>query len=254
MAMMSRMGLIVLAGLGSLAGLALSPSAVNAQTSGSANGPAFLEGSGSQATRGTGGVVFSDLIITSTSIRGGRTVATTRTDRQGGFRLDLPAGEHNICLNGPGLRSAIDRGGGSQGEDQIIGILVGLLVPAVQRSSSATEQQLTFPGASAPGQAGGRGPSAARDLCFPYTVNAATIPGGQTTRGHTVMPDGSIVVTGDPEYRTAGSVGDPHDITGDGRADRRVDPRIPPPGAGAAPTRPAAPPTVTVTGTIRLLS
>ncbi|MDP1914251.1 hypothetical protein [Brevundimonas sp.] len=251
MARMSRTELIVLAGLGSLAGLALSPSAVNAQTSESANGPAFLEGSGSQATRGTGGVVFSDLLISSISIRGGRTVATTRTDGQGGFRFDLPPGAYNICLNGPGLRSAIDRGGGSQGDDQIIGILIGLLIPAVQ--SPPTEQRLTFPGGSASGQAGGRGPSGDRDLCFPYTAVASAGTGGQTTRGQRVMPDGSIISTGDPEFGTAGSIGDPHETTGDGRADRRVDPRIPPPGAGAAPARPAAPQTVTVTGTIRYL-
>lgn len=147
--MTSRMGLIALA---SLVGLVLSTTPADAQT-----------------TRSTGylSIVFTDILVS--SIRGGRTVATTRTDGQGGFRFDLPAGVYNICLNGPGLRSVIDRAGGSQGEDHIIAVLVGLLLPAVQ--AAPTERQLAFPGAAA---RPGRGPPpAARDLCFPYTVNAA---------------------------------------------------------------------------------
>ncbi len=150
--MTSRVGLIALA---SLTGLALSTSAASAQT-----------------TRNYLKVVFSD--ITVSSMHGGRTVATTRTDGQGGFRFDLPAGDYNICLNGPGLRSVIDRSGGSQAEDRIIAILIALDIPL---QNPPKKQQLTFPGAaSGPGQDGRRGPSpAARDLCFPYTVKAGPV-------------------------------------------------------------------------------
>ena len=77
--MTSRLGLIALTGL---AGLALTAPA------------------GAQTTRNTGGYIFTDIVIT--SMRGGRTVATTRTDGQGNFRFDLPAGDYNICLNGRG--------------------------------------------------------------------------------------------------------------------------------------------------------
>lgn len=275
--MTSRLGLIALAGL---ATLALTTAPADAQT-----------------TRSTGGVVFSDILVS--SIRGGRTVATTRTDGQGRFDFDLPAGSYDICLNGPGLRSVIDRSGGSQGEDHAIAILIGLLLPAVQ--TAPTERQLPFPAAAAgPGQGQRRGPSpAARDLCFPYAVDAAS---GQTTRGQRVMPDGSIIGTGDPEIVQAGPVpadmdgdGRPDrdfngqdpadgrgagrvqvaagDVNGDGRADRRVDPRIPPPDSGRAPgagiydrwgnlratgareasAGPATAPTVAVTGTVSLV-
>lgn len=209
--MTSRVGLI---GLASLAGLALSTSPAYAQT-----------------TRSTGGYIFTDILVS--SMRGGRTVATTRTDRQGGFRFELPAGDYDVCLNGPGLRSAIDRSGGGQGEDRIIGVLIGLLLPAVQAASG--ERQLTLPGAaSGPGQDGRRGPSpAARDLCFPYTVNAGPGPADGGRAG------GVRVAVGD--------------INGDGRADRQVDPRIPPPGSQAAPARAAAPQTVAVAGAVRLV-
>lgn len=152
--MTSRVGLI---GLASLVGLALSTSAANAQT-----------------TRSTGGYILTDIVIT--SMRGGRAVATTRTDGQGNFRFELPAGDYDICLNGPGLRSAIDRSGASQGEDHIIGVLIGLLLPAAR--AAPTAQQLTLPGAaSGPGQDRGRGPSpAARDLCFSYPAPAGALP------------------------------------------------------------------------------
>ncbi|MDP3371088.1 MAG: hypothetical protein Q8M32_14760 [Brevundimonas sp.] len=152
--MTSRVGLI---GLASLVGLALSTSAANAQT-----------------TRSTGGYILTDIVIT--SMRGGRVVATTRTDGQGNFRFELPVGDYDICLNGPGLRSAIDRSGASQGEDHIIGVLIGLLLPAAR--AAPTAQQLTLPGAaSGPGQDRGRGPSpAARDLCFSYPAPAGALP------------------------------------------------------------------------------
>jgi len=195
--MTSRVGLI---GLASLAGLALSISAADART-----------------TRSTG-VVFSDIIITSS--RAGRVVATTRTDRQGDFRLALPAGAYDICLDGPGLRSAITpHDDAPEGPDNIIGVLIGLLLPAVQNTT--TSQELAFPRA----RSGGPGrhdtlasPRPARNVCFSYTVRVA--------------------------------VGD---LTGDGTADRRVDPRIPPPAARSRPAGPAASPTVVVAGTVSLV-
>lgn len=203
--MTSRVGLI---GLASLVGLALSTSA------------------SAQTTRGAAGYIFTDIVIS--SMRGGRTVATTRTDGQGGFRFEMPAGDYDICLDGPGLRSAIGRSGGGEGADHIIGVLIGLLLPAVQTAQG--ERQLTFGGAApGPGRDGGRGPSpAARDLCFPYTVGPV---------------DGA----------RAGVHVEPGDMNGDGRPDRRVDPRIPPPDARAAPARAAPLPTVAVTGSIRLV-
>ncbi len=257
--MTSRVGLL---GLASLASLALSPSAVNAQASGYANSAPFLDGSDSRATQ-TGGFVLRDVLVS--SMRGGRTVATTRTDGQGRFHLDLPAGDYNICLNGPGLRSVIDRSGGSSGSDNIIGVLIGLLLPAGH--AGGAEQQRTFPSVGAGLGQSPRGgpPPMARDLCFPYVVNA----GVQTTRGQRVMPDGSIMSTGDPAIRQTGpgsgdldSDGrpdrdfngqDPAEPGSTGDADRRADPRIPPPGIHAAPPRPAALQTVSVTGTVRLV-
>lgn len=204
--MTSRVGLIGLAGL---AGLALSTAAY------------------AQATRSTGGYIFTDVLVS--SMRGGRTVATARTDAQGGFRFELPAGDYDICLNGPGLRSAIDRSGGGQDEDRIIGVLIGLLLPAAQAAPG--ERRLTLPGAAAgPGQDRDRGPSpAARDLCFPYTADP--------------VDDG----------RAGGVRVAAGDVNGDGRADRRIDPRIPPPDARAAPARGAPLPTVAIAGSIRLV-
>lgn len=204
--MTSRVGLI---GLASLASLALSTAAY------------------AQTTRSTGGYIFTDILVS--SMRGGRTVATTRTDAQGGFRFELPAGDYEICLNGPGLRSAIDRSGGGQDEDRIIGVLIGLLLPA---QAAPGERRLTLPGAApGPGQDDrGRRPSpAARDLCFPYAADP--VDGGRA--------DGVQVAAGD--------------VNGDGRADRRVDPRIPPPDARSAPTRAVPLPTVAVAGSIRLV-
>ncbi|WP_156376902.1 MULTISPECIES: hypothetical protein [unclassified Brevundimonas] len=203
--MTSRVGLI---GLASLVGLALSTSA------------------SAQTTRGAGGYIFTDIVIS--SMRGGRTVATTRTDGQGGFRFEMPAGDYDICLDGPGLRSAIGRSGGGQDENHIIGVLIGLLLPAVQTAQA--ERQLTLGGAApGPGRDGGRGPSpAARDLCFPYTA-------------------------GPVDSARAGVHVEPGDMNGDGRPDRRVDPRIPPPDARAAPARAAPLPTVAITGSIRLV-
>ena len=236
--MTSRVGLI---GLASLASLALSTAAY------------------AQTTRSTGGIVivFSDITIS--SMHGGRTVTTTRIDRQGGFRFELPAGDYDICLNGPGLRSAIDRSGGGQGEDHIIGVLVGLLLPAVQ--AAPAERRLTFPGAaSGPGQDGRRGPSpAARDLCFPYTVNAGPGPAYEGVTRRTNQP----IVTRDIDNLSGQATADGGraggvrvavgDLNGDGRADQRVDPGIPPPGSHAAPALAAVPQTVTVAGTVRLV-
>ena len=237
--MTSRLGLIALAGL---AGLALTAPA-DAQT-----------------TRNTGGYIFTDIVIT--SMRGGRTVATTRTDGQGRFRFDLPAGDYNICLNGPGLRSAIDHSGGSAESDSIIGVLIGLLLPAGQAGSG--ERQLTFPSVGAGlGQNPRRGPSpAARDLCFPYVVDVAirqTSPGpgdldsdGRPDRdfnGQDPAEPGST--GGSARLQREGRPIGTNNGTGD--ADRRVDPRIPPPGARAAPAPATAPTTVAVTGTVRLV-
>ena len=235
--MTSRVGLI---GLASLASLALSTAAY------------------AQTTRSTGGIaiVFSDITIS--SMHGGHTVTTTRIDRQGGFRFELPAGDYDICLNGPGLRSAIDRSGGGQGEDHIIGVLIGLLLPAVQ--AAPAERRLTFPGAaSGPGQDGRRGPSpAARDLCFPYTVNAGPGPADEGVTRRTNQP----IVTRDVDNlsqapadggRAGGVPVAVGDVNGDGRADRQVDPRIPPPDARSAPARAGTLSTVTVAGSIRLV-
>ena len=236
--MTSRLGLIALTGL---AGLALTAPA-DAQT-----------------TRNAGGYIFTDIVIT--SMRGGRTVATTRTDGQGRFRFDLPAGDYNICLNGPGLRSAIDRSGGSAESDSIIGVLIGLLLPAVL--AAPTEQQRTFPSVGAGlGQNPRRGPPpAARDLCFPYVVDVAVRrtspgPGDLDSDGR---PDRDF---NGPDPAEPGSTGDSARLQREGRpigtnngtgdADRRVDPRIPPPAARGVPARADAP-TVTVTGTVRLV-
>ncbi|MGV9005878.1 MAG: hypothetical protein ACOH1H_03975 [Brevundimonas sp.] len=196
--MTSRVGLMALA---SLAGLALSMSTTSAETTPSARG-----------------YVLTDLLIT--SYQNGRPVATTRTDGRGSFRLTLPAGANNICLNGPSLRSAINRSSGTEGEDHIIAVLIGLLLPAVQAPRS--ELQLALPATTrGSAQDRARGPSPAdSDLCFPYAPVAGPVPG---------------------------------DYDGDGRADRQVDPRVPPPAARAAPARPATPQTVAVTGTVSLV-
>ena len=164
-------------------------------------------------------------------------------------RFDLPSGAYNICFNGPGLRSAVERGGASRGENHIIGILVGLLLPAAQ--AAPTEQQLAFPGAPTSGP-----PTAARDLCFPYTVVASAGPGAgphreaetegngpgalRTEPIHVQRPDGTVVIL---EARINQP---PGGASGNG-------PLIPPTGAAATPARPAAPQTVTVTGRIRYL-
>lgn len=229
--MISRAGLIALM---SLLGLALSTSSASAQT-----------------TRNYIRIVLSD--ITVSSMRGGRTVSTTRTDGQGGFRFDLAAGDYNICLNGPGLRSVIDRSGGSQGNDHIIGVLIGLLLPAVPIPS--TERQLTFPsGGGGPGE---RGPSsAARDLCFPYRVDAGPGPAGGLDTRRSNQPTVSLDTD---NFRAQAPASDGRaggvqvaagDVNGDGRADQIGDPRVPPPGVTA---RSAGLRTVAVTGTVRLV-
>lgn len=136
--------------LASLAGLVLSTSSPSAET-----------------TRGARGYVLTDILIS--SYQNGRPVATTRTDGQGSFRLNLPAGTNNICLDPSGVRSAIDRIGGSQGEAHTIQIQIGL--------NDYLELVLPANG-SGPGQDQRRGPSPApRELCFPYAPSAGPVPG-----------------------------------------------------------------------------
>ena len=196
-----------------------------------------------QTARSTaGGYVLTDILIS--SYRGATVVSSGRTDARGNFRLDAPAGVDKVCLNGPSLRSAINRAGG--GDPQRNETLVELLVVIAVRDQP--QQRLAFP--SSPGRAGAGGrASVDLDLCYRPFINGPSIPdGGGGLRRADPPPTGDTPTGADTSGDGRAAVA-AADINGDGRAEQRVDPRIPPPAARSGPAAPATPGTV-LTGTI----
>lgn len=213
------------------------------------------EHAAAQTMRSAGGdYILRDIIIT--SYRGSTAVSSGRTDARGNFRLDAPAGVDRVCLNGPSLRSAINRAGG--GDPQRAETLVELLV--VVAVNDQPQQRLPFPSGRGGDCAGGRA-SADLDLCYRPFVNVGS---NETHTERAAISSGSaspdrgeglrrtdpppIVADTSGDGRVSVAVGD---LNGDGTADRRVDPRIPPPAARSGTAGPATPGTV-LTGTVSL--
>ena len=206
------------------------------------------------------------------AMQAGRTVASARTDAQGGFRFNLAPGQYDVCLAGP-VASGAD--GGQQRLEPIeLLVVIATLdagaagatqrIGANQAPSAGGRHRLSLapaaPGPRNGGHAGGQGLTGARGRgCFPYRVEA---PGGDNAAGSTRTGEPVAPVLDMPpldrpaRVSTGGGVQvATGDINGDGLAEtgtnpggrggRRVDPRIPPPAL-------STPRTVAVVGTLSL--
>jgi hypothetical protein len=195
--MTSRLGVIVWAGLAFATAVAASEPGV---------GPSRV-----------GEFTLTNVLVS--SLREGRVVGSGRTDARGDFRLDLPPGDQNVCLDAPSLRSALARapGGDPQRAETLVELLVVVALADARPASGGAASARHGSTAPAPvlgaprsiripvegaSLRSGRGP------CFPVRVDSSAGPRGT-----------------------------------DGRAEGRLDPRIPTP----------APRTTAVTGSIRLV-
>lgn len=132
--------------------------------------PAAVSEAATQQTR-SADIRMQDLLVS--SIREGRVLATGRTDARGHFRLSLPeppTNAHELCLNGPSVRAALDRGGDGD-EPRRADMLVELMiVVAINERPPGPEQQLLIPLSRI---RAGQSRSADMDLCYRPFVNVA---------------------------------------------------------------------------------